>query len=85
MTRPEDGVGLVGSIGHQDLIDALRRPAEPRSRDLIPYCAHDWSMTGAEGPIRDLRARGRDWPILWNCDACGATLLDTGAGWVRQP
>lgn len=35
------------------------------------YCAHDMSLTGAEGPVRDL---GR-WPILWSCDWCGATLL----------
>ena len=40
--------------------------------DLILYCAHDLSLTGAEGPIRDL---GR-WPVLWTCDTCGATVVD---------
>lgn len=39
--------------------------------DVILHCAHDLSLTGAEGPIAEL---GR-WPILWNCDTCGATLL----------
>ncbi|MGX9346376.1 hypothetical protein [Microbacterium sp. KNMS] len=39
---------------------------------VIEYCAHDGSLTGAEGPVRDL---GR-WPVLWTCDLCGATLLD---------
>lgn len=39
---------------------------------IIAYCAHDLSLTGAEGPIADL---GR-WPILWSCDGCGATVLD---------
>lgn len=122
MTRqnPEAGLGLVGTVGHEDAIAALRRPAEPyrgvralmngdlnlidptyaprwdwiildahtiqyvpQSREIILYCGHDWSLTGAEGPIVDLRARGRDWPILWTCDTCGATVLQQEAsGWL---
>ncbi|MGX5770814.1 hypothetical protein ACWKWN_08690 [Microbacterium trichothecenolyticum] len=39
---------------------------------LIEFCAHDWSLTGAEGPVVEL---GR-MPILWTCDVCGATVLD---------
>lgn len=39
---------------------------------IIEYCAHDLSLSGAEGPIAVL---GR-WPILWTCDGCGATVLD---------
>ncbi|MDF2554149.1 MAG: hypothetical protein K0R60_44 [Microbacterium sp.] len=45
---------------------------EADSADVILYCGHDWSLTGAEGPVVDL---GR-WPILWTCDVCGATVLD---------
>lgn len=39
---------------------------------LIPYCAHDLSLTGAEIPVALL---GR-YPILWTCDICNATTLD---------
>lgn len=37
---------------------------------MIEHCAHELSLTGAEGPVRLL---GR-WPILWTCDTCGATV-----------
>lgn len=36
----------------------------------IPYCAHDLSLTGAEGPAAEL---GRP-VILWTCDGCGAVV-----------
>lgn len=42
------------------------------STDLIEYCAHDWSLTGGEGPADAL---GRP-VILWNCDTCGAAVVD---------
>lgn len=38
--------------------------------DLVRFCAHDISLTGAEGPISAL---GR-FPILWRCDDCAAIL-----------
>ncbi|MCK8465862.1 hypothetical protein M0722_01525 [Microbacterium sp. KSW4-16] len=41
------------------------------STEVIVYCAHDWSLTGAEGPVRLL---GRH-PVLWSCDICGATVV----------
>lgn len=49
--------------------------------DLIRYCAHDHSLTGAEGPVRDL---GR-WPVLWTCDECGALVSDIPNGPVALP
>lgn len=104
MTRPEDGIGLVGTVGHRDAAAALRSLCRHGSywtgrdgrrhcltcddvsgpgTEIIEYCAHDLSLTGAEGSVRDLRARGRDWPILWTCDSCGATVVNTGEGWKR--
>ncbi|WP_449408375.1 hypothetical protein [Microbacterium maritypicum] len=40
---------------------------------VILYCAHDLSLTGAEGPARLL---GRP-VVLWSCDTCGATVVDS--------
>lgn len=45
---------------------------EARQGSVIAYCAHDMSLTGAEGPALYL---GRP-VILWECDMCGATVLD---------
>ncbi len=42
------------------------------STALIEYCAHDLSLTGGEGPADAL---GRP-VILWNCDGCGAAVVD---------
>lgn len=39
--------------------------------DLILFCDHDWSSTGAEGPACLL---GRP-VIIWKCDTCGAVHL----------
>lgn len=38
--------------------------------DLVEFCDHGVSLTGAEGPVRAL---GR-MPVLWTCDGCGALL-----------
>jgi hypothetical protein len=53
------------------LIGAGVLDADAIGSALIEYCAHDMSMTGAEGPAADL---GRP-VVLWSCDSCGATVL----------
>lgn len=50
--------------------------AELQRAAVLDYCAHDMSLTGAEGPARDL---GRP-VVLWSCDWCGATLLQLPDG-----
>jgi hypothetical protein len=60
-------------------VEAVHCAARPGT-DVMLYCAHDGSWTGAEGPIRDL---GR-WPVLWQCDECGVLRVDLESAGVAS-
>jgi hypothetical protein len=80
---PEDLQMELGWYADRLGIDGMLILPRHTFQEVIVWCGHDWSLTGAEGPIVELQKRGRPWPILWTCDICGATVLDDGDGWTR--